>query len=57
MSAVIACKHLKHNSCHMSRWPWPMPRLSVIVVREHPSTSDGLTGRLATHRGKTAVKI
>jgi len=24
--------HLKHNSCHMSRWPWPTPHHSVIDV-------------------------
>ena len=38
VSAVIACMHLKHSSCHMSRWPTPTHR----VTRDKHYTVDQL---------------
>ena len=46
MSAVIACMHLTHTSCHLSRWPAPHP--SVWSCLGQP-----MTGRHATHLSNT----
>jgi len=49
MSAVIACMHLKHNSCRM----WPIPHSSVICVELLEHCRQPITSRLATHRSNT----
>ena len=51
------CMHLKHNSCHTSRWPWPTPHPSVICVELLGSSRQPMTGRLATHPDNITVKI
>jgi len=50
MSAVIACMHLKHNSCRM----WLTPHPSVICEELLGHGRQSLTGRLATHSSNTA---
>ena len=49
----MLCMHLKHNSCHMSRWPWPMPHPSAICVELPCGSRQPMTGRLATHPSNT----
>jgi len=53
LSAVIACMHVKHNSCHM----WPTPRPSVVCAELLGHSRQPITGRLATHPSNTAVRI
>ena len=53
VTAVIACMHLKHNSCHV----WPTPHQSVICVELLGHSRQPMTGRLAAHPSNTAVKI
>jgi len=52
VSAVIACMHLKHNSCRM----WPTPHPSLLSVWMLPGQSrQPITGLLATQPSNTAV--
>ena len=53
MSVVIACVHLKHNSCHT----WPVADTKPICVELLGHSRQTVTGRLATHPSNTAVKI
>jgi len=57
LKIYMLCMHLKHNSCHMSRWPWPMPHPSAICVELPCGSRQPMTGRLATHPSNTLVKI
>jgi len=52
VSAVIACMRLKHNSCHMSRWPTPQPSVVYYYVELLGHSRQPMTGRLATHPSK-----
>ena len=55
MSAVIACMHLKHNSCDM--WLTTHAHPSVICVEVLGHSCQPITGRLATLPSNTAIKI